>query len=186
MRRRLAEARRSESGYSIVELLTVMSILAGVMASVSVVMVSATRAETRMNQDFQAQTQARVALDRFRREGHAACAASPAGASSIVTFTFVTAGSCPASGGTQVSWCTVAVSASRYALYRLPGSTCDATGLKLGDYLTTANAFHARTTVNERATVAITLPVNVRPAAAGRTYKLDDDVVLRNSARPTS
>jgi len=186
VRRRLADVRRSEAGYSIIELLTVMSILAGVMTSVSVVMVSATKAETRMNQDFQAQTQARVALDRFRREGHAACAASPVGASATVTFTFVTAGSCPASGGTQVSWCTVPVSANRYALYRLPGSTCDATGLKLGDYLTSANAFTSQTTVNQRATVKITLPVNVRPASSGRTYKLEDDVVLRNSARPTS
>ena len=182
--RKLAAA-RAECGYSLVELLVALSILGGVMASVTVLMASAMKAETRMNEDFEAQTQARVALDRFRREGHAACSASPAGASSTVTFTFVTAGSCPSSGGTQVSWCTVAVAAGRYALYRLPGATCDATGRKLGDYLTTANAFAASTPVNERAKVSITLPVNVRPGVA-RTYQLVDDVVLRNSSRPTS
>ena len=33
-----------------------------------------------MNQKFQAQTQARTALERFSREGHAACRADPAGA----------------------------------------------------------------------------------------------------------
>ena len=102
-----------------------------------------------------------------------------------MTFTVRTGGACPSSGGTQVSWCTVAEGANRYALYRLAGSTCNASGTKLGDYLTTAAAFNYQTTVNQRAKVAITLPVNVRPGVA-RTYKLDDDVVLRNSPRPTA
>ena len=80
MRARLAALRSDERGYSLIELLTAMSILAAVMTSLTVVLVSATNADVRMNQEFQAQTQARTALERFRREGHAACRADPAGA----------------------------------------------------------------------------------------------------------
>ena len=87
-----------------------------------VVLVSATNADIRMNQQFQAQTQARMALDRFRREGHAACRADPAGPTTSITLTFITSGSCPASGGRQVSWCTVANGSSRYGLFRATGA----------------------------------------------------------------
>ena len=65
MRARLAALRSDERGYSLVELLTAMSILATVMTSLTVVLVSATNADARMNQEFQAQTQARTALDQI-------------------------------------------------------------------------------------------------------------------------
>jgi type II secretory pathway pseudopilin PulG len=165
-----------------VELLTAMGILGIVMSSLTVVMVSATTADARMSREFSAQTQARTALERFRREGHAACKASPAGAASAVTLTFFTAGSCPASGGTQVTWCTVANGTSRYGLFRSSGSTCGASGFKVADYLTVANAFNYQTTSNERAKIGLTLTIDVNPSKP-RPYKLADDIVLRNSPR---
>lgn len=183
MRARLAALRSDERGYSLVELLTAMGILGVVMTSLTAVMVSATKADLRMNQEFRAQTQARTALERFRREGHAACKADPAGPAATVTLTYVTAGSCPATGGNQVSWCTVANGTNRYGLFRAVGATCSSAGAKLADYLTTANAFNYQVTSNRRAKVGITLAVNTRPASGRGTYSLEDDIVLRNSSR---
>jgi prepilin-type N-terminal cleavage/methylation domain-containing protein len=182
--RRLKALLRDESGYSLTELLTVMGILGVVMSSLTGLMVSATNAELRMNNEFQAQTQARMALERFRREGHAACQASPAGPTALVTLTYVTSGSCPATGGTQVSWCTVLISANRYGLFKQTGSTCGATGKKIADFLTVANAFNYATASHRRATVGITLTINPNPGKPRGTYTLTDDIVLRNSPRP--
>ena len=39
-----------------------------------------------MNQEFQAQTAGKIALDRFRREGHAACRVDPAGPTNAITL----------------------------------------------------------------------------------------------------
>jgi prepilin-type N-terminal cleavage/methylation domain-containing protein len=184
VRARLAALRSDERGYSLVELLTAMSILAAVMTSLTVVLVAATKADARMNQEFQAQTLARTALERFRREGHSACKADPAGAAAAITFTYVNAGTCPATGGVQVSWCTVANGSSRYGLFRSAGATCSAaTGFKVADYLTVANAFNYQTTSNRRAKVGITLAINTNPSGVRGTYSLEDDIVLRNSLR---
>jgi prepilin-type N-terminal cleavage/methylation domain-containing protein len=185
VRARLAALRSDERGYSLVELLTAMSILAAVMTSLTVVLVAATNADARMNQEFQAQTLARTALERFRREGHAACKADPAGATSSITLTYLSStGGCPASGGVQVSWCTVANGSSRYGLFRSPGPTCSSTtGLQLADYLIVANAFNFQTTPQRRAQIGITLSVNTNPAKVRGTYSLEDDIVLRNTTR---
>jgi type II secretory pathway pseudopilin PulG len=184
VRDRLAALRSDERGYSLVELITAMGILGAVMTSLTVVMVSATNADVRMNQEFQAQTQARTALERFRREGHAACRADPAGPTDSIALIYVTAGACPASGGTQVRWCTVANGTSRYGLYRTTSATCSAaTGVKIADYLITANAFNYLATPQQRGKVGITLAVNTYPSRVRGTYSLEDDIVLRNSLR---
>jgi len=175
---------REEAGYNLVELITAMGILGIVMSSLTVVLVSATNADVRMNQAFQAQTQARLALDRFRREGHAACRAEPAGSTTSITLTFVTSGSCPDSGGRQVSWCTVANGTSRYGLFRATGATCAGTAVKVADYLTLASAFNYQAASQQRPKIAISLPVNPYPNSGRGTYTLNGDVVLRNGKRP--
>jgi prepilin-type N-terminal cleavage/methylation domain-containing protein len=184
VRARLAAMCREERGYSLIELLTAMTILGAVMTSLTVVLVSATNADVRMNQEFQAQTQARTALERFRREGHAACKADPVGAAAAITLTYVSSGSCPASGGIQVSWCTVANGSSRYGLYRSAGAACSAaTGVKVADYLIAEHAFNYQTTPNRRAKIGLNLQINTNGAGVRGTYSLDDDIVLRNSLR---
>ena len=80
MRRLLVRLLREQRGYSLMELLVSMSILGAVMASVSVLLVSATNSEVDMNRRFQAQTQARLGLDLMRREVHCAMSVSPVGA----------------------------------------------------------------------------------------------------------
>jgi prepilin-type N-terminal cleavage/methylation domain-containing protein len=183
LRRIAARLLREEGGYTLMELLVSISILASVMASVSVLLVSATKSEVDMNKRFQAQTQARLGLDRLRREVHCAISVSPAGASSSVTLTIPS--TCPTSGGsTAITWCTVANGANRWDLWRYPGSSCSGTGKKWADYLTQSSIFNytAQSTV-KLATLSVTLPVNVRPSQTSFLYKLDDDIVLRNSTR---
>ena len=64
-----------ERGYTLVEMLVVMAILGVVIAGLTTVFVSGSRAELDMNRRFQAQQQARLALDRIRADLHCASAA---------------------------------------------------------------------------------------------------------------
>lgn len=183
MRRLRARLRRDQRGYSVVELIISMSILASVMTSVSVLLVSATNSEVDMNRRFQAQTQARLGLDRMRREVHCAMSVSPAGASASVTLTIPA--TCPTSGGnTAITWCTVANGTSRYQLWRYPGSSCSGTGTRYADYLTDSSIFvYTAQTVDKLAFLNVRLPVNIKPSESRLLYTLEDDIVLRNSTR---
>src|SRR6476646_4550317 len=97
-----------EEGYSLVELLVVMIILGTVLASLTTVFVSGSKAEVALNQRFQAQQQARLALDRIRADIHCASAAQ---AQTIGTYTGslkLAEPNCYAYATTPtVSWCPV-------------------------------------------------------------------------------
>jgi len=179
----LRASRHDEGGYTVTELLCVMAILGVVIGSLTVMLTSASAAQQRMSLEFQAQTDARMALDRLRREARAACSVTPAGASSTITFQYVTAGSC--SGGNQVSWCTVANGTSRWGLHRQAGATCGASGVRVADHLTVATAFDHQTATGRRPKVVVTLAINPNPLKPARTYRLVGDVVLRNATRST-
>jgi prepilin-type N-terminal cleavage/methylation domain-containing protein len=170
---------RSESGYSLVELLTVMAIMGVVMTGVTALLVQGANAEVDMNGRFQAQQTARVAFDKIRRDGHCA---------SVVALTGQTQATLtvPSACGTQFSWCTVAVGSSttRYALYRQSGATCGTGGVKWADYLTSGNVFTYTAQSSESlAKLSVDLPVNVKPTRTSETYELKGDIALRNSTR---
>jgi prepilin-type N-terminal cleavage/methylation domain-containing protein len=183
LRRILTRLARDESGYTLMELLVSISILAAVMTSVSVLLVSATNSEVDMNKRFQAQTEARLGLDRLRREVHCAISVSPTGPAASVTLTIPT--TCPTSGGsTAITWCTVADGANRWGLWRYPGSTCTGTGKKWADHLTQSSIFsYTPQTTDKLALLNVRLPVNVKPSQTSSQYTLEDDIVLRNSTR---
>ena len=186
LRRRLA----GERGFTLIELLTAMTILMMVMGGLTGLMVSGTRSQLDLQRRFEAQTEARLGLDAFRREVHCASASTAANPGSSVTLTLAT--TCPTSGGqTSVTWCTVANGTGRYGLWRYQGSSCSGTGRKYADYLTTQNAFtytapsgSAAAGTGQLAFVAIALDVNLTPTRPERVYRLDDRIVLRNTARP--
>jgi prepilin-type N-terminal cleavage/methylation domain-containing protein len=101
--RRIRARLRDERGYSVIELLVSMSILGSIMTSISVLLVSSTNAENDMNRRFQAQTDARLGLDRLRREVH--CAQSVAVTSGGAVATLTIPATCPTSGGlTALTW----------------------------------------------------------------------------------
>ena len=88
MRRlRLLRALGGERGYSLIEMLIVLSIMSVVMGALTTVFVQASNSELDMNNRFQAQQESRLALDKMRREVHCGSVATPAGSSSSVTLT---------------------------------------------------------------------------------------------------
>lgn len=180
LRRRL-RLLRDERGTTLMELLTSMTILMTMMASLTGLLVSGTNAEVDMNKRFQAQTEARLGFDRLRREIHCSSNATPAGASSSVTLSTAT---CPNAGGSNVTWCTVANGSGRYGLWRYAGVACSGTGIKVADFLTTQNAFNYLAPVSgSLRMLGVTLAVNLTPSKPERVYTLTDEIVLRNSTR---
>jgi prepilin-type N-terminal cleavage/methylation domain-containing protein len=181
---------RGERGYTLVEMLTVLVIMSVVMTSLTTVFVHATNAETDMNNRFQAQLTARLALDKMRREVHCASVATPTGVSSSVTITL--ASYCKTGSG-SITWCTRSSGTNTYALYRVVGATCSG-GVKWADNLVasaTASACggalcvfnYTAQSLSSLAKVGVDFPVNTNPSKTVDLYELTDDIVLRNSTR---
>jgi prepilin-type N-terminal cleavage/methylation domain-containing protein len=173
------ERLRSGRGYTLVEMLTVLVIFGIVMGALMTLFVRAINAETDMNNRYRAQQQARLALDKLRREAHCATAVTTSSQSSVTL-------SLPSyCGNGSVTWCTVSLGASRYGLVRKAGASCDSTGVRYADYLTSANVFPSYTaqSTTALATLKVDFPVNVKPKRTVDLYELKDDIVLRNSTR---
>jgi type II secretory pathway pseudopilin PulG len=179
---------REEGAYALPELITVMLILSVVLSGLTALFISATRAEVDMRERFDAQQEIRLALDALRREVHCASTITQTGPSPTVTLTLATG--CPSGSGT-VTWCTVNVASNRFRLFRKTGSTCDSTGKLYADYLTPKGATncppnmcafsYTAPTTTSRAKLHVELPVDVAPADNRASYRLVDDLVLRNS-----
>ena len=204
--RRLRRARSRltcERGFTLIEALVTMIILGIVLGSLTGTFVSATRAELDMNRRFQAQEQARLALDKLRREIHCASGVTQTSGSALTAGTQYSgiAITLPSycqtgSGSTQtVMWC-VTGSSAPYSLSRIAPSTGTCTGgTKQANYLTTSVPFclPQKTTAsctdqitqpsNALPTLHLDLPVNVKGASAPGTSKLVDDIALRNAGR---
>ena len=179
---------RGEKGYSLVEMLTVMSIMSVVLGGLTQVFTSASKANIDMTNRFEAQVNTRLALDKLRRDIHCADDVSPntqnpwTSQQSTVTLVITKC------GGGNVTWCTATQSGvtSRWNIYRQPNSsTCSSSSpaIKVASYLTTSTPFtgfsHATGTL---ASVSVTLPVSVNRNGSG-TYRLQDTIFLRNSIR---
>jgi type II secretory pathway pseudopilin PulG len=165
-----------EAGYSLFELLQVMVILSVVLGALTTIFTSAMNSELEMNRRFEAQQEARLAVDKMRREIHCASAITPAGTSAAITVTLPS--QCPTAGGslTTVVYDTQLVSAGRYQLRRA--------GVRVADYITTANAFtYTAPATGKLGNLHLDLPVNVRPNQSGQTWRLVADIVLRNTTR---
>ena len=176
-----------EHGYSLIELLMVVTILAIVVGSLTTIFVGASKGELDMNLRYQAQENARLAIDKLRREIHCASAVSPSGSSSSVVLTIPS--QCPTAGGfTTVRWCVLAppgVGPGRFALYRSTAATCTtATGIKWADYLRTQSIFtYTVQSSQSLGSLAVALLVRVNPNIGHGSFRLNDRIVLRNSSR---
>jgi prepilin-type N-terminal cleavage/methylation domain-containing protein len=181
---------KREDGYSLIELIVVMAILGTVIAGLSTVFVSGSRAELDLNRRFQAQQQARGALDKLRNDVHCATAAQ---AQTIGTYPGVklAVANCYASTPT-VSWCLVPVTTTpvRYALYRTTATTnicssSDTARLLVADYLISSSNPFTTATIPRYSlqTVGVDIKVSVNPTVTKDVYELTDSIVARNSAR---
>jgi prepilin-type N-terminal cleavage/methylation domain-containing protein len=169
---------RGQAGYTMIELLVVMAILGTIMGALMTLFVQATNAEFDMNRRFQAQLTARLAIDRMRREIHCASAITPTGVSSSITVTLP--GQCPSAGGSQTDVIydmNQVVAGERYQLRR--------NSVVLADFSTLQSAFDYTGPVpaTSLGKLTVTLPINTKPADAGKQWQLVADMVLRNTTR---
>jgi prepilin-type N-terminal cleavage/methylation domain-containing protein len=174
LRRRCA----GEAGYSLVEMITVMVILGIVLSGLTTMFHAGMTAEVRANRELDAQQNARAALDRMRRELHCASAISAANGVAVSSVTVTLPPACAGSDAT-VTYATVAVAASRWKLTR-----AGATPSTVADYLTSDTIFTYHVPASGTlGRLQVDIPVNVNPADAGTLWRLQDDIVLRNTAR---
>lgn len=172
----LRRARQESQGYTLPELLIVLVILSTVLSAVTALFVSASRAEIEMNRQFQAQQEARVAVDRMRREIHCSSGITPAGSSASITVSLPF--QCPSAGGsaTTVTYDVVG-SGQRWQLRR--------NTVVIADYVTEQNAFFywAPVANTSRGKLRVTLPINLEPSNGAKEWRLVGDIVLRNTSR---
>jgi prepilin-type N-terminal cleavage/methylation domain-containing protein len=186
------EARREEGGYSLIELVVVMAILGTVMAAIAALFTSGIRSQTDLDARFQAQVQLNTAVVKLRREAHNACGLRSGWTTSSITLNMPAANpppqppDTPCTVPTTITWCTIG-SGSRYALYRVAGTTCTATNAKLyADYITSAAVFPSYSPTNvANSTLArlhVRFPIKVKVSTVASPYMLDDDIIMRNSS----
>jgi prepilin-type N-terminal cleavage/methylation domain-containing protein len=184
---RLRQRLRGETGYSLVEMLTVMVIMSVVFAGITDLFVAGSKAQADQDNRFQAQLSTRLALDKMRRDIHCA--------STITSYstTSLTLKISACSGG-DVSWCTSPVTgvSSRYRLYRQLGTSCSSgAGTMFADYLVnTGGAVFPTDPVTTQSTgcgclmsLPVDFKVSLKRSQTVDTYELSDTVYLRNSTR---
>jgi prepilin-type N-terminal cleavage/methylation domain-containing protein len=177
---------RDESGYTLTELSAVLAILLTVLTALTTLFASGAKAELDANRRFQAQQEARMAVDRMRREIHCASAVALNPADSTVVagqtvyrkITVTLPGHCPTAGGAEATivYDTAAGAAGRYRLRRA--------GTRIADYVTTSHVFgYLPPSTSTRGRLTVDLPVNVSPSEGWKTWRLTSDIVLRNTLR---
>ena len=208
--RRIRARLAGEGGFTLVELIVTLAILLIVVASLSSVLVSATRTEVDANNRFQAQEQARTGLAQLTREMHCASAVTVtntagtalAAGSSGSRIAATLPSTCTTSGGATlfVTWCTSAstLTTGDYALYRVTSTSaaplCSASGtVKWVDYLQTSTPFCLPSTTaacggvlkpsGSLTMLHVTMPVNLNgPSSTVDAYNVVDDIALRNGS----
>jgi Tfp pilus assembly protein PilW len=192
LRGRLAQ----EEGMTLIELLWTLVILAFVMTGIIVVFVAGLRSEFDMNQRFEAQQEARLALQRIRTDLRTACTEQLS--TKFVANDTVLLGFCSNStttwNSTPVSyttWCARSEGGTpvHYGLFREDANdpnvcaTPAGAGIREADWLTTASVFTcAVTPPGARPELTVSVPVDTDPATTGGVYTLTDTIMLRNAA----
>ena len=179
IRRRLAGPDR-EAGYTLVELVTVMVILGTVLAGLATMFQSGVRAELRATRDFQAQQNARLALDRMRHELHCASVISAPNGAAVSTIAVTLPAACPGTD-TTVTYATQTVATGRWRLTRTPGA---GSAVTVADYLTASAIFtYYIPGAGTLGRLRVDIPVNLNPTDLSTEWRLQDDIVLRNTNR---
>ena len=175
-RQRILQRLGREAGYTLIEVLLVCAILGTVLASLSVLFLSASSSQIDMNRRFRAQQDARVAVDKMRREIHCSDQISPSGVSAAITVRLPA--QCPSAGGalTNVTYDVVG-SGQRFQLRR--------DTIVLADFISEQNAFSytAPVAATSLGRLRLTLPINTTPTNTGKEWRLVADIVLRNTTR---
>jgi len=94
---------RGERGYTLVELLVVLAIFTTVVTALVSLFTSGAKAELDMNRRFEAQQNARLALDKLRRELHCSSGITATPGVAVSSITVALPSQCPSSGGSAIS-----------------------------------------------------------------------------------
>jgi prepilin-type N-terminal cleavage/methylation domain-containing protein len=169
MRRRLA----AEDGFTLVELLTVVALLAVVLAGIANLLVSGSRAQRDTSGRVDAQQGARLALDRLEYE--ARCSSYAASVNSGAGVTLALPSQCSHATGT-VTWCVSSGVLARYA-----GSTCSGSGTPYVSSVTSATPFSLQWSTGDLPRLQVRLTVN-DTGSSSDSFTVNDAIALRNSA----
>lgn len=189
MAARLLRRLRGQRGFTLVELIAVLGILLTVVTSITVLFVSGARAELDANRRFEAQQNARLALDKLRRELHCSngitnADGSPLATTPVAAIEVALPSHCPSADGvsTSILYEMIGAGSGRWKLRR----TKDGASIDVADYFTNDDVFtYTPQDPERRATLHVDLPVNVNPNEGWKTWGLADDIVLRNTLRET-
>jgi type II secretory pathway pseudopilin PulG len=183
---RVARRLRSRGGYTLPELIVVMALFMIVVTALVSLFTSGAKAEADLNRRFVAQQNARLGLDKLRRELHCASAITPgADADSdgnVASISVALPSQCPSAKGvnTTVVYDTTLVATNRWKLQRTVGGV----SVQIADFITNDDIFHYTAPSSaSKGLLHVDLPVNVHPNEGWVTWRLVDDIVLRNTLR---
>ena len=192
----MRERATAQDGFTLVEMLVVMAILGTVIAGLAVMFSGALNSQSDQTNRAEVQQDARLGLDRMRREIRCASDITTPSGYPASTVTISLGSYCPTAGGaaTTVTWCTKdkngttppVAGAQPYTLWRYTGSTCSGTGIKWASNIvdkTDAPSITAGKIFNASRVPAATLT----PASSGGTllagaYSYEVTAVLSSGA----
>jgi prepilin-type N-terminal cleavage/methylation domain-containing protein len=184
--RRLVLRARNTSGYTLIELVVVLSIFTIVVTALVQLFTTGAKAELDMNRRVQAQQAARIALDRMRRELHCSSSITPGtdtdGDGNVASLTVSLPSQCPSAKGVAITvvYDTSQVATNRYKVRRTQSGVV----IPLADYITNHDPFkYTAPSASSRGLLHVDFPVNVYPNEGWKQWRLVDDIVLRNTLR---
>jgi prepilin-type N-terminal cleavage/methylation domain-containing protein len=170
---------RDESGFTLIELVVVMTVLVLVMAGVSSLFLSGLHTSSTTSDILASQTQIHLSLDRLEYETRCASQATRVQSGAGVTLTLPS--QCPHATGT-ITWCVKSGSLVRYA-----GSASDCatvTGQALATSITSATPFTCISTVGDYPELQVAL--TARTQSSNDTVSATDKIAMRNTSLVTS
>jgi prepilin-type N-terminal cleavage/methylation domain-containing protein len=137
---RVRRAAEAHDGFTLIEVLVALSILGIVLAGLTQLFTSAMTSQKDQTNRTHAQLDARLALDKLRREIRCGSGVAPTSGYPASAVTITLGSYCPTAGGaaTTVTWCTKdkngatppVAGAQPYTLWRYVGATCSGTGMQ--------------------------------------------------------
>jgi type II secretory pathway pseudopilin PulG len=184
--RRLVERARGTAGYTLLELIVVLSIFMVIVTALTQLFSRGAKAELDLNRRVEAQQAARLALDRMRRELHCASSITSGtdtdGDGNVASVKVSLPSQCPSAKGIAISvvYDTSQVATNRYKVRRTQSGAV----VPLADYITTDDPFkYTAPSAASRGLLHVDFPVNVYPNEGWKQWRLVDDIVLRNTLR---
>ena len=177
---------RRHDGYTLIELIVVLAIFLFIVTALTKLFTSGAKAELDMNRRFQAQQEARLALDRMRRELHCSSGITAGsdtdGDGNVASVTVSLPSQCPSAKGANITvvYDTASAGTNRWKLRRTVGTAT----VVIADYLTNDDVFrYTAPSSTTRGLLHVDFPVNVYPKEGWKQWRLVDDIVLRNTLR---